>query len=107
VEPALQKYKRIVAEQPVCQEEWFADKLAQYRAGDENGARAISGSCLRFALQLAERHAADCPEDVFFDFIEEANAGLMEALTTYSGSELKEFLVLAEQKIDDRLSELA
>src|SRR5207247_1326247 len=59
METALESYRRIIAEQPTCDDRFFAQALARYRAGDESAAREISGSCLRIALQLAERHAAD------------------------------------------------
>jgi DNA-directed RNA polymerase sigma subunit (sigma70/sigma32) len=107
METPLETYRRIVAEQPVCEANWFADALGQYRAGDEAAARNISGSCLRFALQMAEERAADTRNCQLFDLIEEANGGLMEAITTYNGSDFGEFLQFAQQKITDRLNVLA
>ncbi|MBY0523306.1 MAG: hypothetical protein K2R98_07900 [Gemmataceae bacterium] len=104
MEDALEVYRRIIAEQPICESSSFADALARYRAGDEMGARTISATCLRMALQIAERRAQSFAAFSLLDLAQEANVGLMGAITTFPGDSLEEFLVFAEEKINQRLA---
>jgi DNA-directed RNA polymerase sigma subunit (sigma70/sigma32) len=105
METALEIYRRVIAAQPTCDEVFFSEALVRYRAGDQAAARDISGRCLRMALQLAEGHAAD-PAAPSFDAIQEANAGLMEAITTFAGGNLQDFLHYAQVRIEQRLTSL-
>jgi DNA-directed RNA polymerase sigma subunit (sigma70/sigma32) len=106
METALETYRRVIASQPTCNDSFFTESLARYRSGDESAARDISGSCLRLALQLVEHHSAD-PASPSFDAIQEANAGLMDAITTFAGDDLHDFLRYAQDRIQQRLAALA
>jgi DNA-directed RNA polymerase sigma subunit (sigma70/sigma32) len=106
METALETYRRVVAEQPACDAVSFAEALARYRAGDDSAARAISGSCLRVALKVAEDQACDSRALPLFDRIQEANAGLMDAIATFPGSSLAEFLSYALERMHQRLAVL-
>ena len=107
MEPALDTYRHLVAEQPACEARFFAQALAEYRAGDESAARKLSASCLRLALKYAEEQAANGSGSVpIFDLIQEANAGLMEAITTFPGEEMQEFLRYAHERMQQRLAVL-
>src|SRR5258708_1181621 len=98
METALEIYRRPIAVQPTCDDSFFAEALARYRAGNESAARDISGSWLRLALQVVEGHSADAASPSF-DAIQEANAGLMEAITTFAGDDLQDFLQHAHERI--------
>ena len=106
METALETYRKLIDEQPTCDDVLFTNALAQFRSGDEAGARAISGSCLRLAMRIAECRAADFAEWPLLDVIHEANAGLYQAITAFPGSDLHDFLLFAEEKIDERLTVL-
>jgi DNA-directed RNA polymerase sigma subunit (sigma70/sigma32) len=103
---ALETYRRVIAAQPTCNDSFFTEALARYRAGNESAARDISGSCLRLALQIVETHSPD-PASPSFDAIQEANAGLMEAITTFGGDDFQDFLHYAQERIQQRLAALA
>ena len=85
METPLETYRRVVSQQPACEPQFFSEALSRYRAGDESAARSISGSCLRLALAIAEEHSKEAPSSPLLDVIQEANAGLMEAITTFAG----------------------
>jgi DNA-directed RNA polymerase sigma subunit (sigma70/sigma32) len=106
METPLETYRRVVAEQPTCDPPFFVEALSRYRSGDGSAARSISGSCLRFALALAEERAREAPTLDLFDVIQEANAGLMEAITTFPGAELHDFLDYARGRIQRRIADL-
>ena len=106
METALEAYRRIVADQPICDERLFAEALARYRSGEESAARVISASFLRLALEMAEPRSAG-GESRLFDLIQEANAGLMEAIADFTGGNLQEFLPFARDRIERRLTILA
>src|SRR5438067_3295642 len=88
METPLEIYRRVVGEQPACDAPFFSEALFRYRAGNEQAAREISGRCLRFALAIAEEHAKGEPALPLLDVVQEANVGLMEAITAYSGDDL-------------------
>jgi DNA-directed RNA polymerase sigma subunit (sigma70/sigma32) len=106
METPLETYRRVVSEQPACDAQFFSEALSRYRAGDEAAGRTISGSCLRLALAIAEDRSREAPSLPLFDVIQEANAGLMEAIATFSGGELQEFLAHARQRIERRIAVL-
>jgi DNA-directed RNA polymerase sigma subunit (sigma70/sigma32) len=102
----IETYRRVVGEQPTCDAPFFADALSRYRAGDESAARLISGSCLRFALAIAEERTKAVPALALLDAIQEANAGLMEAITTFPGDDLHDFMEHARLRIHQRIDAL-
>jgi DNA-directed RNA polymerase sigma subunit (sigma70/sigma32) len=102
----VETYRRIVGAQPTCDPPFFAAALSGHRAGDESAARRLCGSCLRFALAVAERHAQEASTLSLLDVIQEANAGLMEAITTFPGDDLDDFLKYADLRIRQRLAVL-
>jgi DNA-directed RNA polymerase sigma subunit (sigma70/sigma32) len=107
VDDWLQQYSSAIDEQPVCEDSWFQEQCRNLHAGDEQAGRRISGSCLRFALKIAQRRAAEFPECHLLDVVEEANAGLMDAVLTFKGSSRDEFLQHAETRIHERLNAMA
>jgi DNA-directed RNA polymerase specialized sigma subunit len=107
METPLEIYRRVVAEQPACDAPFFSAALSRYRAGDEQAAREISGRCLRFALAVAEEHAKGALSLPLLDMVQEANVGLMEAITAYSGDDLDDFMDYARLRIQRRVAALA
>lgn len=107
VEPWFGKYQAMVDAQPICDDSWFQEQWRKKQSGDETAGRLISGSCLRFALQIAQQRAAEFPECHLLNVIEEANAGLMEAVLSFGGGSKEDFLHHAEACIDARLAALA
>ncbi len=103
----LDQYRAIIEQQPTCEEAWFQDRWRLCQAGDEMAAREISGSCLRFALQIAQARAADFPQYHLLDVVEEANAGLMNAVQSFRGGNKDDFVRFAEVCIQQRLGTLA
>jgi DNA-directed RNA polymerase sigma subunit (sigma70/sigma32) len=106
MESELEIYRRLISAQPACEDSWFTDALAKYRAGDEAAGRTISGSCLRLAMQIAEARAAEFGTLSVLDVVQEANVGLMDALKSFTGSCSAEFLTHATQVIHQRLQSL-
>jgi len=88
---SLELYRAEVARVPACADPEFSNRLAEYRAGDEAAGRAITGSCLGMVLALVES-LPDLPAGLdLLDAVQEANAGLVEALQTFSGTTATEF----------------
>ena len=96
-------YRQQIAAQPLCVDPWFQENLNRLRSGEELAGRLISGSCLRIALEIALN--MDIPPAALDTFgrIEEANAGLMEAIGSLAGSSLEEFIPFASRTILGRL----
>jgi DNA-directed RNA polymerase sigma subunit (sigma70/sigma32) len=107
VDDWLEQYKAAIDQQPFCEDSWFQEQCQSLRSGDEQAGRHISGSCLRFALQIAQERAAAFPACHLLDVVEEANAGLMEAVRTFKGSTRDAFLQHAETRIHERLNAMA
>ena len=103
MEPELILYRQQIDEQPLCVDPPFQEYLSRYRAGDEIGARWISGSCLRIAYEIAMNMDDPPPALDLFDRIEEANAALMYAIKSFGGSSADEFIPYARQAIKARL----
>ena len=102
----LGEYRRVVDQQPACDEAWFAERLTRLRSGDEAAGREISGSCLRLALRLAEEMPNPPASWSLLDLIQEANAGLVEGLASFTGTSAADFLQHARQTITRRLDSL-
>jgi DNA-directed RNA polymerase specialized sigma subunit len=100
----LQQYRTQVAAIPACSDPDFTNLLARYRAGDEDAGRAIAGSYLALALGLAESLPALPPGLDVLDAVQEANAGLVEALRTFTGATAEEFEGHARRTIHSWLS---
>lgn len=103
MESPLETYRQHVLGQPICEAQWFAAALGRFRGGDEAAAKEISARCLHVALRFAEDRAVSLPSHSMFDLIQEANAGLMQAVTTFDGGDLPEFLRFAEEQMNQRL----
>jgi DNA-directed RNA polymerase specialized sigma subunit len=88
----------------LCEKEGFGGALAKYRTGDEQAGRKIIGSYLRLALALAESKAQETGEPLPIALLEEANAGLTDALASFTGSDSQEFRCHAEEAIRCRLA---
>ena len=88
---ALDLYRIEVSKLPEFAEPEFRNLLQQYRAGDEGAGRAITGSYLGMVLGLVESLATLPSGLTFLDTVEEANAALVEALSSYSGTTADEF----------------
>jgi len=100
---ALELYRTEVAKLLACADPDFSTRLAQYRAGDEDAGRAITGSCLGMALALVESLPALPAGLDVLDAVQEANAGLVEALRTFTGNTAGEFADHARRTILDWL----
>ena len=107
MEDWLEQYQNQIERQPACEETWFQEQWRNLQSGDEMAGRLISASCLRFALRIAQQRAAEFPECHLVDVIQEANAGLMEAVLSFGGGSKEDFLLHAETCIDARLAALA
>jgi DNA-directed RNA polymerase sigma subunit (sigma70/sigma32) len=107
MQTVLENYRRFVAEQPVCDGVFFAEALGRARAGDVNAARDICGRCLRFALAAADERVKAAPSPPLFDVIEEANLALMEAITTYAGDDVQDFMTYARLRMEQRVAAVA
>lgn len=81
----LEQYQGQIEQQPTCEETWFQEQWRNSQSGNEAAGRNISGSCLRLALRIAQQRAVQFPERDLVDFVEEANAGLMEAVLSFGG----------------------
>ena len=103
VEQELLLYRQQIDEQPICSELSFQENLTRYRAGDEMGARLISSTCLRIAYEIAMK--LENPPSALDPFgrIEVANAGLVQAIDSFTGSSVEEFIPHARQTIIGRL----
>jgi DNA-directed RNA polymerase sigma subunit (sigma70/sigma32) len=106
VEETLELYRSAVTAQPECAEPAFSGWLRRFRDGDEAAGRAISGSCLRIALAEVESRPTLPGGLAFLDAVQEANAGLVEALHSFTGSTAEEFVEHARWTIRDWLSNL-
>ncbi|HZT78817.1 MAG TPA: hypothetical protein VFA26_01235 [Gemmataceae bacterium] len=104
METPIETYCRIVAEQPVCEDTWFAEAWPRASAGDDAARREISGSCLRLALAVAQERWDHRDEGEFLELIQDANAALWGALDNFPGGKAEEFLRHAEQVIRQRLA---
>jgi hypothetical protein len=104
---SLEIYRRRLATLPACDAAFFTEALARYRAGDEGAARDISGRCLGLALRLGEERAQELGSIETLEAVQEANRGLWNAIATFTGSDLEEFLRHARECIEERLSALA
>lgn len=103
---ALDTYKRTVGEQLSCDDAWFPEALDRARAGETEARGRICGSCLRIALTAAERRWDRRSEQDLFDLVEEANAAVAEAVTSFTGSGAGEFLHHVEGAVTRRLDGL-
>lgn len=83
----------------------FAHAIRQYRAGNEYVGRLISEGMLYVALETAERYMQSYDRYDPFDFIQEANAGLQDAIHSFSGIALVEFADFARAQIALRLDD--
>jgi DNA-directed RNA polymerase specialized sigma subunit len=106
VDEAVASYLKQLAELPDQDRVWYLEKLARMRTGDDSARRAVSGSCLRLAFELAQRRTADLPDWSLLDLVQEANVGLWKATRTFTGSTGDEFRAFATQVIDQRLGML-
>src|SRR5437867_3584206 len=80
---------QINAEMP---DAWFAEQLAQYRAGDEAALRRISERCLGRVLTLAKKHWRSDSLISWLDTVQEGNAALVRAIRQSSAKTAEEFL---------------
>ncbi|MGH7140121.1 MAG: hypothetical protein ACREHD_30650, partial [Pirellulales bacterium] len=74
-------------------DDWFVERLARCRAGDEMGEREISERHLRIVLEIAReecnrRHA----EGRLLDAVQEGNAALIETIRVFRGNSGAEFV---------------
>lgn len=106
MEAWLERYQTLVAQQPVCDDSWFPAALQEYRAGDELAGRRISAGCLWLALQVAQSRAGDLEHFPLLDLVQEANAGLVDALEGFAGSTTADFVRQATTAIDRRFHDL-
>ena len=96
---ALEQYRIEVAKLSACADPEFSDCLQRSRAGDEESGRAITGGHLGMALALVEA-LPELPAGLdLLDAVQEANAGLAEALRTFSGTTAGEFAGHARRTI--------
>jgi DNA-directed RNA polymerase specialized sigma24 family protein len=107
METPLEIYRRHLADLPACDAAFFAEALARFRAGDESAARDISARCLGLALRLGEERARELGSVEALEVVQEANRGLWEAITTFPGNDLEEFLLYAQERMQQRLAVLA
>lgn len=103
----LEKYQTMIETQPSCDDPWFAEMWSKYQTGDEYAGRCISGSCLRLALCIAQDRTGDYPDFALLDLVQEANAGLADALQSFSGGNAVSFREHATGAIYNRLAGLA
>jgi hypothetical protein len=103
VEDALEQYERRVRQvQEACADPWFSQKLARYRAGDDEARLLICGSCLGLVLDLAR--ARWRPGTVgLLELVQEGNVALAEALATFQGRTAQEFLWHLTAAVEKRL----
>ena len=103
---SLDIYRTEIAKAPGCEGPDFSDRLIAYRAGDEVAGRAITGSRLGMTLTLVESLPALPAGLTLHDAVQEANAGLAEALHTFTGTTAVEFDEHARRTIHDWLNSL-
>jgi DNA-directed RNA polymerase specialized sigma subunit len=106
MESTLELYRTAIAGQPECADPAFSEWLRRYRAGDEAAGRELAGSCLGLALALAESFPDSPPGFTVLDLVQEANAGLVEALHTFTGATAGEFVDHARNTIAAWLNDL-
>lgn len=82
----LETYEKIISEQPVLNDAGFLDLLLKAQAGDEAALRQISGSYLRVAFDWAIQRKTQCTQDELLEVIQDANATMVAAISTFSGS---------------------
>jgi len=83
---ALELYRTEIAKAPPCSDLDFSDLLRRSRDGDEEAGRVITGSHLGMVLALVES-LPELPAGLdLMGAVQEANAGLVEALNTFSGT---------------------
>ena len=104
---ALTKYKAVVAAQPLLDDGWFGQALAQSRQGDDEARRRILGSGLRLALDIAETMAPEQTEIPFWDLVQEANGALTRSLDQFAGSLADDFTAHADHNIRSHLRALS
>jgi hypothetical protein len=100
----LDQYKAMLRALPPRDDREFAGVLARYRAGNEQAGREITGSFLRHALDTAERIAEETGKPLPKAVLEHANAGLVDALESFTGASSEEFARHAEECIRRRLA---
>ena len=82
---------RLTANQPERSERLFEERFTRYRNGDEAGWREISGAYLLPVLDWVESLSELPPGLSLDDAVQEANAGMVEAIHTFKGSTTDEF----------------
>ncbi len=103
---ALELYRAEIAKVPACDGPDFSRRLVEYRAGDEVAGRAITGGRLGMALTLVESLPELLAGLTLLDTVQEANAGLVQALQTFTGTTGGEFDEHARRTIHDWLNSL-
>lgn len=106
METAYQKYKRVVMEQPACEDSWFAEALARYRGGDDRSRLQILGSCLRIPMGIVEKRFHELGENDLLAHIQDANLVMDQALTTFAGASTEEFLQYLEKQLNEHLVQI-
>lgn len=99
-------YRAKIADVPKYQDPAFGDLLRQFRAGDEAAGRAITGGHLGMALALVETLPEPPAGLKPIDAVQEANAGLWEALVTFPGATADEFADHARRAVMTWLANL-
>ena len=85
-------------------ERLFAERLARFRRGDESGWREISGSYLLLVLDWVES-LPELPNGLAIDdAIQESNAGLVDAIHSFTGATSDEFWMHAQRTMFDRMN---
>ena len=104
---SLDQYRRTILNQPALDDIQFKTAWTEYQAGGEAAGRRITGSCLPIALSIAENRSSEFPELSVLELVEEANAGLHEALMGFSGFSAEKFRAHASETIHRHLESLA
>lgn len=102
----MELYRAKIADVPLVTDPEFGDLLRRFRAGDEAAGRAISGGHLRMAIEIAESLPEPPAGFDLLDTVQEANAGLWEAIETFPGSTADEFAEHARRTIHHWLANL-
>jgi hypothetical protein len=87
----------------VCSDPWFAEQLAQYRAGDEAAWRRISGSCLGRVLVIAKKCWQPDSPVTLLEAVQEGNAALVETIQRFSGATADAFLEDVTSAVERRI----
>jgi hypothetical protein len=97
---AQEVYRRKIQQTAELDDSWFGAALVASRAGDDAARRKISGSSLRHVLRVVEGRSGG---EHVLESVQDANAAVLEAIRSFTGATVAEFLPHVERCVNDKL----